>query len=131
MKVTAIESYTARDGSPRQKLTLEGTEYPLILGAEPVYNEGDDIPRDQLDLRSRGGNTYYILKQPRRSPEESAAIERQVILKVAVDMYCHDHEPGKGVDEKVLTKAYKVCRKVIDEDKLIGKAKELGAAESE
>jgi len=121
MRVIAVESYAAKDGSPRQKVSLEGTEYPLILGEEPVFNEGDDISQSKLSLRTKGGHTYYILKEPSRSPEESAAIERQVILKAAVDLYCHFQEPGK-FDPKALTKAYACCRELIDKDKVNGQS---------
>ena len=149
MLVNDITKYAAQDQTPRWKVTFEGDDRPLILRKKPWFESGAAIPKERLRLahQEMAGETreYYVWIPAEKEPEgrrpfgkvtpdillKEANIERQVVLKAAVDCYTHCTEPGKGFSHDELQKCYDSCRKIIDKDKVAGAAKELGAAESD
>ena len=95
MLVTAIKPYKAKDKTERWKITFAEDDNPLIMTYEPTFSTGEDIPKDGLKLIDKGEYKYWIFKKkeqgPRkkswRSPEETASIECQTVLKVLVEIF--------------------------------------------
>ena len=135
MRVIGISTYPGRDNKTRWKVTLQGDDRPLILREKPTFKEGYEIPAGKLLLQTKGDNQWYIWKEeesvltPREAIKE-ANIAWQVILKAAVDLYCHVTEPGKGINQKEFNQCYDTCRKKVDQDKVVSAAKDMGAQES-
>lgn len=147
MNVQEITKYPAADQTPRWKVTFEGDDRPLILRKKPWFEPGTDIPKERLRLCQQDDREYYTWipadkdaggggAHPSRgkiTPDilfKEANIERQVLLKGAIDLYNHCTEPGKGFSQDELQKCYDGCRKIVDKDKLVGAAKDLGAKEA-
>lgn len=97
MKVKAIETYQARDGSDRWKVIFETSDYPLILGEQPDFEAGHEISGDTIRLIQKEHYAYFVPKtdQPQsgrqqqgygRSPDVAASIETQVVWKGLVDL---------------------------------------------
>ena len=92
MKVTKIEQYKAKDQTDRWKVIFEGDPNPLIMGTEPSFAIGTDLPEDQLKLTSKNHAYFYTLiaqeKTPySRTPEQAASIEGQTVFKALVEIF--------------------------------------------
>jgi len=108
MIVKAIDTYPAKDGSTRWKITLEGDDKPLILGWQPNFKVGDEIPDDKLKLTSKGDRQYYIWKKEgqrssRHSTEDTPERAKSVCLSYAKDLCV----AGKIELDDILTQATK------------------------
>jgi hypothetical protein len=91
MKVIGIEPYKARDQTDRWKVIFEGDPNPLIMGTEPGFVIGTDLPKDQLKLTSKNHAYFYTLiaqeKPYSRTPEQAASIEGQTVFKALVEIF--------------------------------------------
>ena len=92
MKIKSIDTYTGRDNQTRWRIHFDGDDKPLIMGVQPSYKEGDDIPQEKLKLASKGDKQYYILPRessPRKfgkSQEELNQSARTMSLSYAKDL---------------------------------------------
>jgi hypothetical protein len=68
MKVKAIDTYTGKDNQTRWRVHFEGDDKPLIMGSQPSFKEGDEIPQDKLKLASKGDRQYYVIPQEKPKP---------------------------------------------------------------
>ena len=92
MKVINIEPYKARDKTDRWKVIFEDDPNPLIMGTEPSFVIGTDLPKDQLKLTSKNRAYFYTLvaqEKPfySRTPEQAASIEGQTVFKALVEIF--------------------------------------------
>lgn len=63
MKIKAINTYKTKDGQTRWKIDFEDDDKPLIMGWQPKFRQGDDIPDERLKATSKGSKEYYIWKK--------------------------------------------------------------------
>jgi len=91
MKVINIEQYKAKDETDRWKVIFEGDPNPLIMGTEPSFVIGTDLPNDQLKLTSKNHAYFYTLvaqeKSYSRTPEQAASIEGQTVFKALAEIF--------------------------------------------
>jgi len=91
VKVINIEPYKAKDKTDRWKVIFEGDPNPLIMGTEPSFVIGTDLPKDQLKLTSKNHAYFYTLvaqeKSYSRTPEQAASIELQTVWKGLVEIF--------------------------------------------
>lgn len=109
MKVKSIDTYTGKDDQKRWRVHFEGDDKPLIMGTQPSYKVGDEIPQEKLKLASKGERQYYVLAgqaAPRKfgkSPEELDQSARTMSLSYAKDLAV----AGKLTVEQILPQADK------------------------
>jgi hypothetical protein len=60
MKIKSIDTYTGKDNQTRWRIHFEDDDKPLIMGSQPSFKDGDDIPQEKLKLASKGERRYYI-----------------------------------------------------------------------
>jgi len=94
MKVKQIDSYTGIDKAKRWRVYFEGDNKPLIVGTEPAFKIGDDIPQEKLRLTSKGERQYYVWQRdnaPRKfRAEETPEKTRSMVLSYAKDLAVAD-----------------------------------------
>jgi hypothetical protein len=54
MKVKSIDTYTGKDNQTRWRIHFEGDDKPLIMGTQPSFKVGDEIPQEKLKVASKG-----------------------------------------------------------------------------
>jgi len=92
MKVKSIDTYTGKDGQKRWRVHFEGDDKPLILGNQPSFKVGDEIPQEKLKLTSKGDKQYYIWARETvkrsygKSQEELSQSARTMALSYAKDL---------------------------------------------
>jgi hypothetical protein len=92
MKVKSIDTYTAVDGQKRWRIYFEDDDKPLIMGKQPSFKVGDNIPKERLKEASKGDKRYYIWARettPRKfgkSQEELDQSARTMSLSYAKDV---------------------------------------------
>lgn len=96
MKILRFEKYQAHDNTDRYKTVFEEDDIPLITATKPAFQEGDDIPENNLRLVEKDGYSYRVWKagvtldQKRgfqASPEKIASFEGQAVFKAIVDIF--------------------------------------------
>jgi hypothetical protein len=75
MKIKSIDSYMSKDGQTRWRVHFEGDDKPLIMGSQPSYKEGDEIPQEKLKLVSKGDRQYYLILTPQEKPKPARVKE--------------------------------------------------------
>lgn len=108
MKVKSIDTYQGKDNQTRWRVHFEGDDKPLIMGSQPLFKVGDDIPQEKLKLASKGGRQYYIWAKetPKRygkSQEELDQSARTMALSYSKDLAVS----GKIEVERILEQANK------------------------
>jgi len=109
MKVKSIDTYTGKDNQTRWRIHFEGDDKPLIMGAQPSFKVGDDIPKEKLQETSKGDKRYYIWARETakrsygKSQEELNQSARTMSLSYAKDLAV----AGKVTVEQILGQADK------------------------
>ncbi len=109
MKVKSIDTYTGKDNQTRWRVHFEGDDKPLIMGTQPTYKVGDDIPKEKLKEASKGERQYYVWAKestPRKfgkSQEELDQSARTMALSYSKDLAV----AGKMPVEQILEMADK------------------------
>lgn len=89
MKILDINEY--RPG--KWKVVFEESpKIPLILGKEPTFQIGDEIPEDKMKLIDKGDYQYYVWKQAATkyaaTSDKDISIRAQVAVKILSDLIC-------------------------------------------
>jgi hypothetical protein len=99
MIIDHFEKYQAKDQTNRYKTIFKDDPVPLITATKPAFREGDDIPEDILRRVDKDDYSYYVWKKGtkvedkrgfRRTPQENASIECQVVWKGLVEIFNAD-----------------------------------------
>jgi hypothetical protein len=108
MKVKSIDTYT-KDNQTRWRTHFDGDDKPLIMGIQPSFKVGDEIPQEKLKLTSKGDRQYYIWVRETtkrtygKSQEELNQSARTMALSYSKDLSV----AGKITVEQILDQADK------------------------
>lgn len=89
MKVDKIETYQAKDGNTRWKVSFEDNDKPLIMGWQPSFEKGAIIPEDKIQLTAKGERQYYIWKKEsghRKKSKDTPERQKSMCLSYAKDL---------------------------------------------
>ena len=141
---TIKESTSKKTQKPYWAIELEGTDRPMLLWTKPQFNEGDDIPEEDIELKGKEGNQYWAFKatstpktESRKGsksytadPQKIESIEFQNARNNAVTLYCQVTKQGDEFDNALLTKLYKACE-TLGKDVISVAKKEYHAVEAD
>ena len=145
MKALNITKATSKKTQkPYWAIELEGEERPMLLWNTPQFNEGDDIPKESLELKGKEGNQYWTFvktptskSEPKKGgksytadPQKIESIEFQNARNNAVILYCQVTKQGDEFNNSLLTKLYKACE-TLGKDVISVAKKEYHAVEAD
>lgn len=96
MIIDHFEKYKAKDHTDRYRTIFKDDITPLITATKPAFREGDDIPKTNLRQVDKDGYSYYVWREGvkveekrgfRKTPQENASIECQVVWKGLVEIF--------------------------------------------